>query len=276
LKSNKSDTSLISQTARAAIQTAEDARLIAERRAKEQDLANAHSTVAAAEAEKLQAQADAQRSKAEADAAKAQTDAERAARRDAEAAAAAAEARAAALQSSSHTSANRMVPPPAAATGAPVPSTADAEASSLLRMRLLESLNGVLPTRDTPRGLVLTVPDQAFNASALRTDYSDRLARAVALLSTEPGLRFEVEGSSDSDSSEGIAMKRAYEVRDVLTRAGLPAAGIQTRGLGASRLLNSNATESGRLSNRRVEIIISGNPIGDMPFWDHTYKLTSR
>ncbi len=38
LQSGKSDTSLISQTARAAIQTAEDARLIAERRAKERTL----------------------------------------------------------------------------------------------------------------------------------------------------------------------------------------------------------------------------------------------
>ncbi len=143
-------------------------------------------------------------------------------------------------------------------------------------MRLLESLNGVLPTRDTPRGLVLTVPDQAFDASALRADYSGRLARAAALLSTEPGLRYEVEGSTDSDSTESVAMKRAYEVRDALTRAGMLASGIQTRGLGASRLLNSNATESGRLSNRRVEIIISGSPIGDIPFWDHTYKLSSR
>jgi flagellar motor protein MotB len=143
-------------------------------------------------------------------------------------------------------------------------------------MRLLESLNGAMPTRDTPRGLVVTVPDQGFNGSALRSEYAGRLARVAALLSTEPGLRVEVEGNTDSVSSEGIALNRAHEVLNALTRAGVATTSIQARGLGASRLLMSNATESGRVTNRRVEIVISGRPIGDVPFWDHTYSLAGR
>ena len=48
------------------------------------------------------------------------------------------------------------------------------------------------------------------------------------------------------------------------------------RGLGASRPLTSNGTESGRIANRRVEIVISGDAIGSIPFWDHTYSISQR
>jgi outer membrane protein OmpA-like peptidoglycan-associated protein len=270
LQTARADTSLISQSARAAVQTAEDARLIAERRARDQEVAAARSTVAAAEQEKSQAAAEIQRAKADVSAARAQTDAERAARQQAEAAAAAAEAHAASVVQAG---ADRMATPPAPP---PAPRREEAEQKSLLRMRLLESLNGVLPARDTPRGLVITVPDQAFSGSDLRSNYSERVARIAALLSTEPGLRFEVEGSTDSAATESVALSRAYDVRDALSHAGLPSSSLEARGLGATRLLTSNATESGRSTNRRVEIVISGSAIGELPFWDHTYSITRR
>jgi outer membrane protein OmpA-like peptidoglycan-associated protein len=265
LQAVRADTSLISQSARAAVQTAEDARLIAERRARDQDLTAARDTAATAEQEKLAAQAEAQRAKAEAVAAKAQTDTERTAREQAEAAAAEAQAQAANTQMS----ANRMAIPPS-----PPSKRDDTQRKGLLRMRLLESLNGILPARDTPRGLVITLPDQDFDGSALRASYSDRLARVAAVLSAEPGLRVDVEGNTDDASTEGVAMNRAYQVRDALKAAGYTSS--SARGLGATRLLTSTTTESGRIANRRVEIIISGNAIGEIPFWDHTYSLTAR
>uniref|UniRef100_Q01VL0 OmpA/MotB domain protein n=1 Tax=Solibacter usitatus (strain Ellin6076) TaxID=234267 RepID=Q01VL0_SOLUE len=267
LQTAHADTSLISQSARAAVQTAEDARLIAERRAQEQNLAAARSTAAAAEQEKLQAQADAQRAKVEADSARAQIDAERAARQQAEAAAAAAESRAAA-------GADRAAATPPAALPAPRREAVDQK--SQVRMRLLESLNGLLPSRDTPRGLIVTVPDQGFNGASLRTDYSERLARVAAVVAAEQGLRMTIEGSTDSAATESLAMKRAYEVRDAMMRGGLPSSSVDARGLGASRPLTSNGTESGRSTNRRVEIVISGSAIGDLPFWDHTYSISRR
>jgi len=46
------------------------------------------------------------------------------------------------------------------------------------------------------------------------------------------------------------------------------------RGLGDTRPLTSNATAAGREQNRRVEIVISGSPIGDMPYWAQSYTLT--
>ena len=50
------------------------------------------------------------------------------------------------------------------------------------RMRLLEELNGVLSTRDTPRGLVITIADPSFNGTALREPAAGQVARLAAVL----------------------------------------------------------------------------------------------
>jgi hypothetical protein len=70
-----------------------------------------------------------------------------------------------------------------------------------------------------------------------------------------------------------FSFERAHAVRDVLIDDGLPAGAVLARGLGDSRPLTSNATAAGREQNRRVEIVISGNPIGDMPYWAQSYNL---
>ena len=51
---------------------------------------------------------------------------------------------------------------------------------------------------------------------------------------------------------------------------------VSARGMGATRPLGSNSTAGGREDNRRVEIVISGEPIGDLASWDHSYSLTAR
>jgi hypothetical protein len=43
--------------------------------------------------------------------------------------------------------------------------------------------------------------------------------------------------------------------------------------LGDAHPFGPNSTATGREANRRVEIVISGDPIGDLPFWDHPYAL---
>jgi len=44
-------------------------------------------------------------------------------------------------------------------------------------------------------------------------------------------------------------------------------------GLGGTLPLASNASAAGREQNRRVEIIVSGNSISDMPYWASRYTL---
>jgi OOP family OmpA-OmpF porin len=71
-----------------------------------------------------------------------------------------------------------------------------------------------------------------------------------------------------------LASQRAQAVAAALTAAGIPAQRISCRGFGNSRPLVSNATEQGRMENRRVEIVITGDAIGTVPSWDRTYPLS--
>src|SRR5205823_1529209 len=108
----------------------------------------------------------------DADSARAQVDAERAARQRAEADAAAARERAARAEAEAQTA--RVIPPPPVATQGPDPA---ARQKTELRMRLLEQMNGVMPTRDTPRGLMATVSESSFNGATLRETVALQIAR---------------------------------------------------------------------------------------------------
>jgi flagellar motor protein MotB len=258
------DFSRIIQNAREAAQTAEDARVIAQRRQQEEKISTAGVQVAAARQAQAQAEAEAQRARSEADAAKAKADAERVARERAEAEAANARERIAAE------------PPPPPPPASNLQSRRTQPQKPELRMRLLEQLNAPLATRDTPRGLVSTVPDDGFSGSLLRPATADQIARVSQIIAAHPGLRIEVEGHSDAPDSVAATAQRAQAVRDVLVAHGIPASAVTARGLGNARLLASNATEAGREENRRVEITITGDAIGSLPFWDRTYTLGRR
>ena len=127
--------------------------------------------------------------------------------------------------------------------------------------------------RDTPRGLVATVGDSSFSGSELRPSAQGGLARVAAVVGAHPGLRVDVEGHSDRPATAAIAERRAEAVERILLAQGLSPDRISARGLGDSQPAFSNATPEGREQNRRVEIVISGAPIGSLPYWDHTYSL---
>lgn len=258
----KRDRTTVVTEARQAAQTAEDARIIADQRKHDDQLAQAQAAVTHEQQLRAQAEAEAQRAKAQASADRIQLEQERAARERAE------------------------VQPPAppaapAPPQAPQPITTVEEApaqppaadKTQARMRVLSELNGAMLTRDTPRGLVVTVVDADFRGGALRPEVYGSLARVAAILAAHPGLVAFVEGSSDSPRSDREAYDRAMAVRDTLIRSGVPAASVAARSLGDSRPLVSNASAGGRQQNRRVEITISGNPIGNRAYWDKAYSL---
>ena len=260
LEKSKGDSSRIIQAAREAAETAEDARVISERRAQEDKLARAQSDLAAAQRAHAQAAAEVERARAEAQSAKAQAEAERAARERAEADAAAARA---AQQSRTHAQIDQTIPPPPPAI----------HNESEFRMHLLEQLNGPLPTRDTPRGLVATVANSAFTGSLVRPTVAQQIARVGDIVVANPGLRVEIEGHTDAPGSEALSAQRADAVREILVAHGVSPNAVTSRGLGNARPLASNSTEAGREENQRVEIVISGSAIGNVPFWDRTYPL---
>lgn len=265
LQAGKAQSGIVVQNAREAAQTAEDARVIAERRRRDEQIASLKDQAIKAQQARSEAQAAVQQARAEADAARAQADAEHAARQRAEAEAS--QARQRAQQAEAATV-------PAAAPPPPVPASQPDPQKSGLRMRLLEQLNGVLSTRDTPRGLVVTVADSDFHGSELREGSSGQIGRVATILAQYPGLRVDVEGYTDTSASDAVSWRRAEDVQHVLVGQGLPSGSVSARGLGDARPVVSNASVAGREQNRRVEIVISGGPIGDMPFWDRAYNLT--
>ena len=87
---------------------------------------------------------------------------------------------------------------------------------------MFAQLNGTLATRDTPRGLVVTINDSMFDAgdSRLRTIASQPLANLAAILSSHPDLSVRVEGYADS---EPLSNERAESVRTALIVSGAAA-----------------------------------------------------
>ncbi len=277
LNTHKGDNARIVEDAREAAQAAEDARLIAVRRQQEDLSGNAKAQIDAARQAQLRAEQEADRLRADARAARAQADAERAARVQAEADAAA--ARAALQQQPATQPQSPQLPsyPPSAAIAPPPPPprqiALQTPARAELRMHLLEQFNGPLETRDTPRGLVAVVPNSAFMGTDLRSPARDQVSRIAAIVVSNPGLRVEVEGHSDSETDAPVAWKRADAVREAMIRRGMSPNSVTSRGLGNTRPVMSNTTAAGREANERVEIVISGDPIGNLPFWDKTYPL---
>jgi flagellar motor protein MotB len=255
-RDRKAGMTVVVTLAHQAEQTAEDARSLAIQRQRGDEITGARDRAARAEARAAQAEAAALTAQTQAAAANALLDRERAARRQAQAQAEASAASAAAVQP----------PPPPPVHVQPAEDREEARKKAL-RVQLLEQLNGALSARDTPRGLTLTLPDSDFQAARVIPAVYERLARVTAVLAEHPDLTVEVDGH------ETMSFARAQAVREILIGDGLPAGTVLARGLGDTRPLASHATAAGRQQNRRVEIVISGNPIGDLPYWAKSYTL---
>jgi len=282
LKSNKAGVSLVVQAAREAAQTADDARMIAIKRVQDDRVAVAEQQAAKAQAAIAEAREDAQRARAEANAARSQVESERIARQRAESEAAEAPIRSQDLP---------IAPPPPPAVAPPPPSsqsfppqamnrtapdvTSNSAQQQDTRMRMLQKMNSIAATRDTPRGLVLTIPDSGFDSGMLRPGTSDTLGRLAGLV-MQSGLRVSIEGFSDSAAGAGIAEQRTDAVRDALVSRGMNRSLVAARNFADARPLTSNSSPGGRVQNRRVEIVVSGDLIGARPLWDRSYDVTLR
>ena len=60
----------------------------------------------------------------------------------------------------------------------------------------------------------------------------------------------------DAAVNQRLSLRRAEVVAREMETRGFPAAGLQARGLGATRPIADNATEAGRTQNRRVAVIV--------------------
>lgn len=136
------------------------------------------------------------------------------------------------------------------------------------RQRLLKQLNQVLQTRDSARGLIVSMSDVLFdfNQATLKPGAKLRLAKVSGIILAYPDLKLEIDGFTDNKGTPQYNMtlseKRAKAVRDFLVSQGVGTDAVTTKGFGESNPVATNATAAGRQQNRRVELVVSGSAIG--------------
>jgi outer membrane protein OmpA-like peptidoglycan-associated protein len=139
-----------------------------------------------------------------------------------------------------------------------------------LRARLLVQFNAILETRDTARGLVVNMSDVLFDTAkfTLRPAAREKLAKISGIVLAYPTLALAIEGNTDSvggdDYNQKLSENRADSVRDYLATEGIPSASMTAHGFGKTQPVAPNDTADGRQRNRRVELVVSGDAIGNM------------
>jgi outer membrane protein OmpA-like peptidoglycan-associated protein len=289
---------------REAVQTAEDARAIAVKKMDEDRLANERQDSADAQV-KTQARADnatrqaddatrqkeqAQADQARAELARAQADSDTAKARadaaDAQSLANKARADAADAQSATAKAQSDMAANQASSAAALSASQADAEQSRLaaqqaqqnaaqsetekvaMRTKLAAQLNTILQTRDSARGLIVSMSDVLFDTGkySLKPGAREKLAKVAGILLAYPSLNIEVGGYTDNVGGDAmnqtLSENRAGSVRDYLVQQGVATNSVSSKGFGNTLPVSSNENAAGRQQNRRVELLVSGEAIG--------------
>jgi outer membrane protein OmpA-like peptidoglycan-associated protein len=234
----------VSQNSRDAAQNAEDARLITIQKMQDEvaarDKAAADQRDAEARARTQQAEADrmnAERAKSQADHAAAEAQAE--AQRQAQ-----------------------------AREGAEQATQQAEQEKTQLREQLRQQLNMILETRESARGLIVNMSDVLFDSGqhSLKPGAREKLAKVSGIILAHPGLSLQIEGHTDSvggdEFNQQLSEKRADTVRDYLVAQGISGDVISAEGLGKADPVATNGTAAGRQQNRRVELVVSGEPIG--------------
>nr|WP_010132991.1 OmpA family protein [Microbulbifer agarilyticus] len=97
-----------------------------------------------------------------------------------------------------------------------------------------------------------------FNSATLTARARTSLGAVVQSLRSQPNSLIEVAGHTDSRGNDDynlrLSAQRAESVRRYLVSQGVNATRISARGFGETQPVASNATESGRAQNRRVEL----------------------
>jgi len=284
--------------AREAVQTAEDAREIAVKKLDEIRLANERRDSADAQAksqlqaddanrQKEQAQSDTLRAQAATTQAESDMQNAQAAKAQAESDAVKARANAAAAQLDAAQAKSDMAASQASSADAVSAAQADAEQSRLaalrseanvqqaetdkaaLRAKLSEQLNSILETRDSARGLIVSMSDVLFDTGkfSLKPGAREKLAKVAGILLAYPGLDIEVGGYTDNvggdQMNQTLSENRAGSVRDYLVQQGVASGSISAKGFGNSLPVATNDNSTGRQQNRRVELLVSGDAIGN-------------
>ncbi|AOZ13917.1 hypothetical protein AA042_15650 [Pseudomonas lundensis] len=128
----------------------------------------------------------------------------------------------------------------------------------------IKQLRG-LNAKQTERGTLVTFGDVLFDfdQASLKANSRDSITTLANYLIKNPDRKVIVEGYTDSKGSatynQGLSERRANAVKNALVRAGVEPSRIVAQGYGKEYPVASNATNSGRAQNRRVEVTISND-----------------
>lgn len=132
---------------------------------------------------------------------------------------------------------------------------------------LLEQQIADLNAKKTDRGLVITLGDVLFASgqATLRSAAYSNLTKLATFLNQHPERTLTIEGHTDSqgsdDYNQSLSQRRADAVRNFLMRNQVASQRLNSIGMGESTPVGDNASDSGRQSNRRVEVIIADAPV---------------
>ena len=137
-----------------------------------------------------------------------------------------------------------------------------------MRTKLTLQLNTILQTRDSARGLIVSMSDVLFDTGrySLKPGAREKLAKVAGILLAYPGLNIAVGGYTDNVGGDAMNQKlsenRAGSVRDYLVAQGVGTNSVSAQGFGNSLPVATNDNSAGRQQNRRVELVVSGEAIG--------------
>lgn len=137
---------------------------------------------------------------------------------------------------------------------------ASAERAEALRLQIV-----ALDARQTERGMVVTIGDLLFGSgrTALQEGTQPSVDRLAAFLQQNPEQSALIEGFTDSvgatESNQRLSEARAEAVRQALIVRGVGAQRLTAQGFGEAYPVAANDSDAGRQSNRRVEVVLSGD-----------------
>ena len=103
----------------------------------------------------------------------------------------------------------------------------------------------------------------AYDSATLQADAKTNIYKLADILKKYPDSNILIAGHTDADGSDQynqtLSEQRAKAVSDYTLMQGISSSRLSTVGLGENEPIETNATDSGKKQNRRVEIAIFAN-----------------
>ncbi len=102
---------------------------------------------------------------------------------------------------------------------------------------------------------------------SLKPGAREKLSKVAGILLAYPGLNIALGGYTDNvggdETNQQLSDLRADLVRDYLVQQGVARNSVTAQGFGNTLAVAPNNNSAGRQKNRRVELVVSGEAIGD-------------